>query len=237
VEVEVKEKGPALPVGVISNVGMEEMESSLRDRLGNFFPAKKKPRRMTVAEARQVLEQEEAAKLIDMDEVARDAIRRAEQDGIIFLDEIDKVARREHGLGPDVSREGVQRDLLPIVEGSTVTTKHGPVKTDHILFIAAGAFHISKPSDLIPELQGEWPGRTDLLTKEDFVRSHELRNAPIRQHGLTRHRGHGSLVHARRHRRNRPIAVLANDRMENIARGGSSPPRSDCSTRVLTLPN
>jgi ATP-dependent HslUV protease ATP-binding subunit HslU len=220
VEVEVKEKGPALPVGVISNVGMEEMESSLRDMLGNLFPGKKKPRKMTVAEARQVLEQEEAAKLIDMEEVARDAIRRAEQDGIIFLDEIDKVARREHGLGPDVSREGVQRDLLPIVEGSTVTTKHGPVKTDHILFIAAGAFHISKPSDLIPELQGRFPLRVELepLTKEDFVRIlTEPRNALIRQYvALLATEGMDLSFTPDAIAEIASIAVLANDRMENI---------------------
>jgi ATP-dependent HslUV protease ATP-binding subunit HslU len=220
VELEVKEKAPALPVGVISNVGMEEMESSLRDMLGNLFPSKKKPRKMTVAEARQVLLQEEASKLIDMDEVAREAIRRAEQDGIIFLDEIDKVARREHGMGPDVSREGVQRDLLPIVEGSTVTTKHGPVKTDHILFIAAGAFHISKPSDLIPELQGRFPLRVELdpLTKEDFVRIlTEPRNALIRQYvALLATEGVDLSFTPDAIEEIASIAVLANDRMENI---------------------
>jgi ATP-dependent HslUV protease ATP-binding subunit HslU len=220
VEVEVKEKAPALPVGVISNVGMEEMESSLRDMLGNLFPGKKKPRKMTVAEARQVLEQEEAAKLIDMDEVAREAIRRAEQDGIIFLDEIDKVARREHGMGPDVSREGVQRDLLPIVEGSTVNTKHGSVKTDHILFIAAGAFHISKPSDLIPELQGRFPLRVELdpLTKDDFVRIlTEPKNALIRQYvALLATEGVDLSFTADAIEEIASIAVLANERMENI---------------------
>ncbi len=220
VEVEVKEKSPTLPVGVISNVGMEEMESSLRDMLGNFFPGKKKPRKMTVAEARQVLAQEEATKLIDMDEVSREAIRRAEQDGIIFLDEIDKIARREHGMGPDVSREGVQRDLLPIVEGSTVTTKHGPVKTDHILFIAAGAFHISKPSDLIPELQGRFPLRVELdpLTKDDFVRIlTEPRNALIRQYvALLATEGMDLSFTADAIEEIASIAVLANDRMENI---------------------
>ena len=185
VEIEVKERPPALPVGIISNVGMEDMEGNLREMLGNIFPTKKKPRRMSVAEARQVLIQEEAQKLIDMDDVVREATRRAEHDGIIFLDEIDKIAGRERGLGPDVSREGVQRDLLPIVEGSTVNTKHGPVKTDHILFIAAGAFHISKPSDLIPELQGRFPLRVELepLTKDDFVRIlTEPQNALIRQY-------------------------------------------------------
>jgi len=220
VEVEVKEKSPALPVGVISNVGMEEMEGNLREMFGNLFPAKKKPRKMSVAEARQVLEQEEAQKLIDMDDVVQDAVRRAEQDGIIFLDEIDKIAGRERGFGPDVSREGVQRDLLPIVEGSTVNTKHGPVKTDHILFIAAGAFHISKPSDLIPELQGRFPLRVELepLTKEDFVRIlTEPKNALIRQYVAMLATESVDLAFT-------PdaieevaaIAVLANDRTQNI---------------------
>jgi ATP-dependent HslUV protease ATP-binding subunit HslU len=220
VEVEVKDKSAALPVGIISNAGMDEIEGNLRDMLGNLFPAKKKPRKMTVAEARQVLLQEEAAKLIDMDEVVRDAIRRAEQDGIIFLDEIDKIAGRERSHGPDISREGVQRDLLPIVEGSTVNTKHGPVKTDHILFIAAGAFHISKPSDLIPELQGRFPLRVELdpLTKEDFVRIlTEPRNALIRQYiALLATEGMDLTFTPDAIEEIAAIAVLANDRMENI---------------------
>jgi len=220
VEVEVKEKPPALPVGVISNVGMEEMEGSLREMFGNLFPAKKKPRKMSVAEARQVLEQEEAQKLIDMDEVVREATRRAEQDGIVFLDEIDKIAGRERGFGPDVSREGVQRDLLPIVEGSTVNTKHGPVKTDHILFIAAGAFHISKPSDLIPELQGRFPLRVELepLTKEDFVRIlTEPKNALIRQYvAMLATEGVDLAFTPDAVEEIAAIAVLANDRTENI---------------------
>jgi len=220
VEVEVKEKPPSLPVGVISNVGMEEMEGSLREMFGNLFPAKKKPRKMSVAEARQVLEQEEAQKLIDMDEVVREATRRAEQDGIVFLDEIDKIAGRERGFGPDVSREGVQRDLLPIVEGSTVNTKHGPVKTDHILFIAAGAFHISKPSDLIPELQGRFPLRVELepLTKEDFVRIlTEPKNALIRQYvAMLATEGVDLAFRPDAVEEIAAIAVLANDRTENI---------------------
>jgi len=220
VEVEVKEKSPALPVGVISNVGMEEMEGNLREMFGNLFPAKKKPRKMSVAEARQVLEQEEAQKLIDMDDVVQDAVRRAEQDGIIFLDEIDKIAGRERGFGPDVSREGVQRDLLPIVEGSTVNTKHGPVKTDHILFIAAGAFHISKPSDLIPELQGRFPLRVELepLTKEDFVRIlTEPKNALIRQYvAMLATEGVDLAFTPDAIEEVAAIAVLANDRTQNI---------------------
>ncbi len=171
VEFEVKERG--IPIGVISNVGgMEELESGLRDMLGGLFPGKKKKRHMKVPEALKHLTQEEAQKLIDMDEVIREAVVRVEESGIVFLDEIDKIAGREKMAGPDVSREGVQRDLLPIVEGSTVNTKYGPVRSDHILFIAAGAFHVSKPSDLIPELQGRFPIRVELepLTKEDFIR-------------------------------------------------------------------
>jgi ATP-dependent HslUV protease ATP-binding subunit HslU len=171
VEIEVKER--ALPVGVISNIGgLVDIENNLRDMLGGLFQGKKKRRMMKVPEALKQLTQEEAQKLIDMDEVIREAIAKVEQTGIVFLDEIDKIAGRERTMGPDVSREGVQRDLLPIVEGSTVTTKHGPVHTDHILFIAAGAFHVAKPSDLIPELQGRFPIRVELapLTKEDFTR-------------------------------------------------------------------
>ncbi len=184
VEVEVKERG--LPVGVISNVGgMEELESNLRDMLGGMFPGKKKKRQMKVQDALKHLAQEEAQKLIDMDEVTREAVMKVEETGIVFLDEIDKIAGREKVAGPDVSREGVQRDLLPIVEGSTVHTKYGPVRTDHILFIAAGAFHVAKPSDLIPELQGRFPIRVELepLNKEDFVRIlTEPRGALARQY-------------------------------------------------------
>ena len=171
VELDVKERG--LPVGIISNVGgMEELETGLRDMLGNLFPGKQKRRLMKVPDALKHLTQEEAQKLIDIDEVIREAVHRVEQSGIVFIDEIDKIAGRERGGGPDVSREGVQRDLLPIVEGSTVNTKYGPIRTDHILFIAAGAFHVSKPSDLIPELQGRFPIRVELeaLGKDDFVR-------------------------------------------------------------------
>ena len=171
IELEVKERG--LPIGVISNVGgMEELEGGLREMLGGLFPGKKKKRLMKVPDALKHLAQDEAQKLIDMDEVVRDAVAKVEETGIVFLDEIDKIAGREKMAGPDVSREGVQRDLLPIVEGSTVNTKYGPVRTDHILFIAAGAFHVAKPSDLIPELQGRFPIRVELtaLTKDDLVR-------------------------------------------------------------------
>lgn len=183
VELEVKEK--VMPFGIISNVGMEEIEMSIKEMLGGLLPEKSKKRRVKVPEAFQILMHEEAAKLIDMDKVVKEALQRVEQSGIVFLDEIDKIAGRESGHGPDVSREGVQRDLLPIVEGSTVTTKYGPVKTDHILFIAAGAFHVSKPSDLIPELQGRFPIRVELesLGKAEFVRIlTEPQNALIKQH-------------------------------------------------------
>ncbi len=170
VELELREQG--MPIGIFSNVGLEEMEASLKEMLGNILPQRTKRRRVKVAEARRLLAQEEATRLIDMDEVTAEAVRRVENSGIIFLDEIDKIAGREGGRGPDVSREGVQRDLLPIVEGSSVHTKYGMVRTDHVLFIAAGAFHVTKPSDLIPELQGRFPLRVELssLTREDFVR-------------------------------------------------------------------
>jgi ATP-dependent HslUV protease ATP-binding subunit HslU len=164
---------------------MEEMDINLRDMFGNLFPQKRKRRRVKIPEALSILSHEEAQKLVDMDKVVRLAIERVEQSGIIFLDEIDKIAGRESVHGPDVSREGVQRDVLPIVEGTTVTTKYGLVKTDHILFIAAGAFHVSKPSDLIPELQGRFPIRVELnsLGKEDFIRIlTEPQNALIKQY-------------------------------------------------------
>lgn len=168
VEVEVTDTGTPM-MQVFGPMGMEEMGMNLQDLLGGLG-RKRKKRRVRVAEARDLLASEEAAKLIDMDAVQREAIRRAEQSGIIFIDEIDKVASRSERGGPDVSREGVQRDLLPVVEGSTVTTKYGMVKTDHVLFIASGAFHIAKPSDLIPELQGRFPIRVELdsLSESDF---------------------------------------------------------------------
>lgn len=163
-EIEVEEAAPSLEVGGSA--------ISLGDMMGNMMPKKTKLRRVKVKEARKILEQEEADKLIDQDAVQEEAIRRAEQDGIVFIDEIDKIAGRRGGSGPDVSREGVQRDILPIVEGSTVNTKYGPVKTDYMLFIAAGAFHVAKVSELIPELQGRFPVHVQLksLTREDFQR-------------------------------------------------------------------
>jgi ATP-dependent HslUV protease ATP-binding subunit HslU len=172
-------------VEIFSAAGMEEMEFNLREMMGNLFPQRTKTRRVKVAEARELLLQEEAGRLIDMDRVVEEARRKVEQHGIIFLDEIDKIAGREHTRGPDVSREGVQRDLLPIVEGTTVNSKYGMVKTDHILFIASGAFHMSRPSDLIPEMQGRFPIRVELhaLGPEEFERIlTEPENALIRQY-------------------------------------------------------
>jgi ATP-dependent HslUV protease ATP-binding subunit HslU len=183
VEIEVEEK-PTVVGGVIAP-GMEDIENQLKDLFSSLAPSKKKRRKMTVKDALKYLKNQEAEKLIDMDEVATEAVKRAENLGIVFIDEIDKVAGKSSGSGPDVSREGVQRDLLPIVEGTTVSTKYGPVKTDHILFIAAGAFHLSKPSDLIPELQGRFPIRVELkaLTKEDFIKIlTEPKNALIKQY-------------------------------------------------------
>ena len=172
VELDVREKNtPAFEI--ISNQGVEEMDVNLKDMLPNIFGQRTKKRKMKVSEAFEYLIQEEEQRLIDMDQVTRTAVERVENSGIIFLDEIDKIAGRESGHGgPDVSREGVQRDILPIVEGTTVNTRYGMVRTDHILFIAAGAFHVSKPSDLIPELQGRFPIRVELktLTVEDFVK-------------------------------------------------------------------
>lgn len=173
-------------VEVFSNLGMEEMDINLKDMFGGMFPQRTKHRKIRVREAVEILTQEEIQRLIDMDKVVEIAVRQVEQSGIIFLDEIDKIAgRQQAGSGPDISREGVQRDLLPLIEGSTVTTKYGIIKTDHILFIASGAFHVSKPSDLIPELQGRFPIRVELssLTKEDFVRIlTEPENALITQY-------------------------------------------------------
>jgi ATP-dependent HslUV protease ATP-binding subunit HslU len=171
VEIDVRERAtPSFEI--ISNQGIEEMDINLKDVLPNIFGQRTKKRKMKVGEAFEYLVQEEETRLVDMDQVTRLAVERVENSGIIFLDEIDKIAGREGGHGPDVSREGVQRDILPIVEGTTVNTKYGMVRTDHILFIAAGAFHVSKPSDLIPELQGRFPIRVELqsLTVEDFVR-------------------------------------------------------------------
>ena len=212
---------PLQMIEIISSGGMEEMGMNLREMFGNLLPKQKKKRKVKVAEALKLLQQEELGKLIDMEAVVRKAIARTEQSGIVFLDEIDKIAGRESaGHGPDVSREGVQRDILPIVEGSTVSTKYGMVRTDHILFIAAGAFHVSKPSDLIPELQGRFPIRVELhsLTKEDFLKIlTEPRNSLSKQYmelmkteGVTLEFSPEALEEIAR------FAALVNERTENI---------------------
>jgi ATP-dependent HslUV protease ATP-binding subunit HslU len=183
VEIDVKERGPSFEISTAQ--GIEEMDINLKDVLPGLFAGRTRKRKMRVTEALEYLVQEEEQKLIDMDQVTRVALERVERSGIIFLDEIDKIAGRESGHGPDVSREGVQRDILPIVEGTTVNTRYGFVRTDHILFIAAGAFHVSKPSDMIPELQGRFPIRVELksLTESDFIRIlKEPKNALIKQY-------------------------------------------------------
>jgi ATP-dependent HslUV protease ATP-binding subunit HslU len=205
---------------VLTPQGMEEMEFHLKDVFSNLMPKKTKKQQVSVSEAREILTQEEAAKLLDMDAVNKEAVRRVEQSGIVFIDEIDKIASREGLGGPDVSRQGVQRDLLPIVEGSTVNTKHGMVRTDHILFIASGAFHMSKPSDLIPEFQGRFPIRVELepLTRDDFVRIlTEPANALLKQYvalmqteGVTLQFTPDAIAEIA------DVAARVNDRMENI---------------------
>ncbi len=183
VEIDVKDRGPTFEIS--TNAGVEEMDVNLKDVLPGLFGGRTRKRKMRVGEALEYLIQEEEQKLIDMEQVTRLALDRVERNGIIFLDEVDKIAGRESGHGPDVSREGVQRDILPIVEGTTVNTRHGFVRSDHILFIAAGAFHVSKPSDLIPELQGRFPIRVELksLSREDLIRIlKEPKNALVKQY-------------------------------------------------------
>jgi ATP-dependent HslUV protease ATP-binding subunit HslU len=220
VEIEVQQSAPIenmmVPMG-----GMEGFDPSFTEMLQDMLPKRKKRRTVTVAEARRILLQDELDKLVDMDEVVNEALERAEGMGIVFLDEIDKIAgSRGPGVGPDVSREGVQRDLLPVVEGSTVQTKYGMIRTDHILFIAAGAFHVAKPSDLIPELQGRFPIRVELspLTREDFVRIlSEPKNALLRQYqALIASEGVELVFTEDSGREIARIAAEANDRMENI---------------------
>jgi ATP-dependent HslUV protease ATP-binding subunit HslU len=219
VELEVANKSIPM-VEVFSNTGMEEMEFNIKEVFGNLFPSKKKKRRVRITEAMDILFQEESQKLIDMDHVVEEAVRMTEQNGIIFLDELDKVAGTGAKYGPDVSREGVQRDLLPIVEGSTVTTKYGMVKTDHILFIAAGAFNVSKPADLLPELQGRFPIRVELgsLSQEDFIRIlKEPQNALITQYkALLATEGVELIFEETAIEEIAHIANKVNERMENI---------------------
>src|ERR1700726_3616589 len=218
VELDVKERGPTFEVSTAS--GLEEMDINLKDMLPGLFGGRTKKRKMRVGEAIDYLVQEEEQKLVDMDQVTRLAIERVQPSGIIFLDEIDKIAGREGGHGPDVSREGVQRDILPIVEGTTVNTRYGFVRTDHILFIAAGAFHVSKPSDMIPELQGRFPIRVELeaLGKDEFVRIlTEPRSALVKQYiALMDTEGIALTFTDDGIRRIADYASLENDRTENI---------------------
>jgi ATP-dependent HslUV protease ATP-binding subunit HslU len=220
VELETTSRGNLPVIEVLSATGIEEMEFNIKEMFGNMFPKKTKKQKMKIPEALEILTQEESQRLIDMDQVTRMAKERVEQSGIIFIDEIDKITGRESYTGPDVSREGVQRDLLPIVEGTTVTTKHGMVKTDHILFIAAGAFHSSKPSDLIPELQGRFPIRVELdsLGKEEFVRIlQEPRNALVKQyHALMKTEGLNLIFETEAIVEIAQIAESVNTRTENI---------------------
>jgi len=207
-------------VEIFSAAGMEEIDFNLKDMLSNIFPGKTKVRRVKVSEAREVLLQEESSRLIDMDRVVEEARRKVEQHGIIFLDEIDKIVGRDHSRGPDVSREGVQRDLLPIVEGTTVNTKYGMVRTDHILFIASGAFHMSKPSDLIPEMQGRFPIRVELqsLGPKEFERIlTEPENALIKQYqALMETEGIRLTFAPEAIREIATLATKVNERTENI---------------------
>ncbi len=220
VEIEMQESA-SLPLQIFSGSGLEEMDVGLKGFLGKLMPSQTKKKKVKIKEAKKILAQEEAQKLIDMDEVVSTALERTRHAGIIFLDEIDKVASRgQSGYGPDVSREGVQRDLLPLVEGSTVITKYGPVNTQHILFIAAGAFHMTKPSDLIPELQGRFPLRVELssLTAEDFVRIlQEPLNALVKQYiGLLKTEGVELIITDDAIKEIATSAELVNEQTENI---------------------
>jgi ATP-dependent HslUV protease ATP-binding subunit HslU len=219
IDIDVQEKNMPM-VEIFSNAGMEEMGINMKDMLGNFMPKNTKSRTVRVKEALALIAQEEAAHLVDMEEVKKDAITMVEQSGIIFIDEIDKIAGKEKSHGPEVSKEGVQRDLLPIVEGSSVPTKHGTVKTDHILFIASGAFHVSKPSDLIPELQGRFPIRVELssLGASEFARIlTEPKNALVLQYiALLRTEGVQLSFTQGAVDKIAQIAVEVNSSMENI---------------------
>lgn len=219
VEIEIEERATPM-IEMVPGSGMEEMDNNLKDMLGSILPRKKKRKNLKVPEAFKVLVREEAQKLIDKDKVLQEAVERAEQSGIIFIDEIDKIIGRQGMQGPDVSREGVQRDLLPIVEGSSVNTKYGIVKTDHILFISAGAFHAAKPSDLIPEFQGRFPIRVELdsLNKEDFIRIlTEPNNSLVKQYtGLLKTEGVNLTFNEEAIHEIAEMSATVNERTENI---------------------
>ncbi|MBI5642540.1 MAG: ATP-dependent protease ATPase subunit HslU [Deltaproteobacteria bacterium] len=220
IEVETSEQQKMPSIEILSSGGVEEMDMNLKDMFSNIFPKKTRKRKVKVPEAYEIITQEETQRLIDMDKVMKEAVDRVEQSGIVFIDEIDKIAGRQAGQTPDISREGVQRDLLPIVEGSTVNTKYGMVKTDHILFIASGAFHVSKPSDLIPEFQGRFPIRVELepLGEEDFIRIlTEPENALLKQYKALLETENIEVSYTDDGVREiASIATIVNERMENI---------------------
>ncbi|MEK7773541.1 MAG: ATP-dependent protease ATPase subunit HslU, partial [Deltaproteobacteria bacterium] len=220
IDIETTEQQKMPSIEILSSSGMEEMDMNLKDIFSNIFPKKSRKRKVKVPDAYDVLTQEETQRLIDMERVVKEAIERVEQSGIVFIDEIDKIAGRQSGATPDISREGVQRDLLPIVEGSTVNTKYGMVKTDHILFIASGAFHVAKPSDLIPEFQGRFPIRVELLplVEEDFIRIlTEPENALLKQYVALLGTENIDVSYTDDGVREiASIATVVNERMENI---------------------